>query len=135
MSATADDTPTAALAEIRERGYRRDVRVAEAARLSDSAAVDVPRLLAALDAVLKLHERVPIYGYADGYAGGTCPHGPDYDGDAHFESDDAEWLCTSLPEGATCDVCRGIDGDNTDWPCPTYEAIALALAGKEKPDA
>ncbi|HEY2090151.1 MAG TPA: hypothetical protein VGH54_29535 [Mycobacterium sp.] len=52
----ADGTPLAALAKIRGRGYRRDAGVAEAARLSDSAAVDVPRLLAALEAVLKLHE-------------------------------------------------------------------------------
>ena len=42
------------LAAIRERGYRNGATGAECARLSDSAAVDVPVLLAAIDAALKV---------------------------------------------------------------------------------
>jgi len=51
--------PTAAsaiLAGIRERGYRNGATGAECARLSDAAAVDVPLLVAAVEAVLKLAE-------------------------------------------------------------------------------
>src|ERR1035441_1825531 len=50
----SDDQLTATLDEIRGRGYRNGARGALCARLSDAAAVDAPRLLAALDAVLKL---------------------------------------------------------------------------------
>jgi hypothetical protein len=49
-----DDQLTATLDEIRGRGYRNGARGALCARLSDAAAVDAPRLLAALDAALKL---------------------------------------------------------------------------------
>lgn len=53
----ADDI-AAALAAIRERGYRNGATGAECARLSDAAAVDVPRLLAAVEAALKVHQPV-----------------------------------------------------------------------------
>jgi hypothetical protein len=45
-------------APIRERGYRNGATGAECARLSDAAAVDVPLLLAAVEAVLKQHQPV-----------------------------------------------------------------------------
>ena len=48
---------TAALHEIRERGYENGAYGTRCARLSDTAAIDVPRLLAALDAVLKLADK------------------------------------------------------------------------------
>ena len=51
----ADDRLAATLAGIRERGYRNGATGAACARLSDAAAVDIPLLLAALDAVLKAH--------------------------------------------------------------------------------
>ena len=47
------DGLTAALAAIRERGYRNGASGAECARLSDAAAEDVPLLLAAVEAVLE----------------------------------------------------------------------------------
>ena len=53
MTTVAGDL-TAALAGIRERGYRNGATGAECARLSDAAAVDIPRLLAAVEAALKL---------------------------------------------------------------------------------
>jgi hypothetical protein len=49
--------PAAALEEIRGRGYRNGATGAECARLSDAAADDVPRLVAALEAVLKLADK------------------------------------------------------------------------------
>src|ERR1035441_2793392 len=52
--AMPDDQLAATLDEIRGRGYRNGARGALCARLSDAAAVDAPRLLAALDAALKL---------------------------------------------------------------------------------
>jgi hypothetical protein len=52
------DDPTAALTLIRLRGYRNGATGAECARLSDAAAVDVPRLLAAVEAALKLADRL-----------------------------------------------------------------------------
>lgn len=48
------DDLSAILSGIRERGYRNGATGAECARLSDSAAVDVPVLLAAIDAALKV---------------------------------------------------------------------------------
>ena len=54
---TKPDELTAALNEIRERGYENGARGAHCARLSDDAARDVPRLLAALDEVLKLADK------------------------------------------------------------------------------
>lgn len=53
----ADDPVSAALAPIREHGYKPDQSGAAAFRQSDNAARDVPRLLAALDAVLKLADK------------------------------------------------------------------------------
>lgn len=50
---TAND-PAAALSAIRGRGYRNGARGAECARLSDAAAEDIPSLVKALEAVLKL---------------------------------------------------------------------------------
>ena len=47
----------ATLAGIRERGYRNGATGAECARLSDSAAVDIPLLLAAIEALTGALER------------------------------------------------------------------------------
>jgi hypothetical protein len=55
-SATPDPL-AAALAAIRGRGYRNGATGALCARLSDAAAEDVPRLLAAVEAVLQLAQR------------------------------------------------------------------------------
>jgi hypothetical protein len=47
------ETTARLLAPIRERGYRNGATGALCARLSDAAAVDIPRLLAAVEAVLE----------------------------------------------------------------------------------
>jgi hypothetical protein len=51
-----DDKLAPALYEIRARGYRNGATGALCGRLSDCAAIDVPRLLAAVDVVLALAE-------------------------------------------------------------------------------
>jgi hypothetical protein len=61
----APETPptaeTLALFEIKARGYHNGARGILAARLSDCAAIDIPRLVAAVEAVLRDHEpRTPI---------------------------------------------------------------------------
>ena len=53
------DLLASALAEIRGRGYRNGAACALCARLSDCADIDVPRLLAAVDAVLAIHQMEP----------------------------------------------------------------------------
>ena len=54
MAPDSDDRVASTLAEIRGRGYRNGATGAACARLSDAAAVDIPVLLAAVEAVLKL---------------------------------------------------------------------------------
>ena len=55
------DDLTSALDQIRERGYRNGVTgAALLARLSDSAAVDIPLLLAAVDKVLELTDSAKV---------------------------------------------------------------------------
>jgi len=49
----ADDRLSVALEEIRARGYENGAHGARAAYLSDAAAIDVPRLLAALGLLLE----------------------------------------------------------------------------------
>lgn len=125
---TKPDELTAALNEIR-------------ADLSDRAVyphrvmeIHAPRLLAALDEVLKLHQRQPVYGIAllaSGHGAGDlkpwCGHDYDAIGDdgRHFESDSGDWLCLDQPRGAVCAECEG----EPDWPCSTYEAITCVLLG------
>jgi hypothetical protein len=99
-----------------------------------AARTDVPRLLKALEAALGFHQPVQLHGMAFSPSRGTprCGHGPDYDGDAHYEGDDGLWYCESLPGPVACSGCPGSpDGEYADWPCPEYEEILAALTGKE----
>ena len=96
---------------------------------------DVPRLLAALDEVLKLHRPRQLYGMVESFSGGRlCAHGPDYDGDAHFEGDDGVWYCRDHPTVMVCDSCADpAYGDMyAEWPCATYAAITRALTGEDE---
>jgi hypothetical protein len=92
------------------------------------------RLADGLEAALRCHERVNLYGNASTEGEpGNCPHHPD--SDLHFEDGDGsgEWLCEGRPEGAVCSTCidaDGADGEHADWRCPEYEAILAALTGK-----
>ena len=120
----ADDPIAAALDRIRHR-----------ARNSGDLS-DVTVLLAAVEGVLKHHQPEQLYGMVEDYKGNVvCPHGPDYDGDLHYEDDGGFWYCKALPTVVVCSVCA--DGTASDlreqWPCPTYAGIASALTGTETP--
>jgi len=95
---------------------------------------DVSRLLSAVEAVLRHHAPRQLYDRVDDYRGNCqCPHGPDCDGDGHYEADDGEWYCRSKPTVKVCGTCA--DPVNADvwtaWPCPTYRDLLAALTGKE----
>jgi len=127
------------------RVYRADItgiRHPDAEFIANSRQ-DVSRLLAAVDAALSHHERIPLYGNAATESEpGNCPHDPD--SHLHFEPTDepGEWLCEGKPEGVVCSTCiDGEGGERLDWPCPEYLAIAralgvdvAALTGEGKPD-
>lgn len=96
----ADDPLASGLDEIRNRAA---LAYASPARTAESAA-DVPRLLAALEAVLKPHRRSPHPAWGAGT--GDC-HGK------HF-----------------CLQCS-IDGVYRPWPCQPYHDAARELLGEE----
>lgn len=126
------DDLTATLDQIKGRGYRNGATGALCARLSDAAAVDVPRLLAAVAAVLEGHEPVPVYGPALNPDGSSaCGH--DLDDDGHLETSAGEWVCQQDPGPPVCARCSDtlLDDGEAEWPCPTYRAITTALAKGE----
>ena len=90
------------------------------------AATDLPRLVAALRAVLKEHRGAQYLGEP---GDATCPHDDDYDGDRHFESADGYWLCEDTAAGDFyCVGCpRDEWGDPRPHPCATWQAVAKAL--------
>ena len=94
------------------------------------------KALAAADAALGRHQRLPLYGNAaTEEEPGSCPHHPD--SDLHFESGDegGEWLCEGKPEGAVCSTCiDGEGGGRVEWPCSEYAAILAPLTGEGKAD-
>lgn len=94
------------------------------------------KALDAVDAALRHHQRVPLYGNAaTADKPGNCPHDPERDWDCHFESDDGEWLCEGKPEGAACSCGASPDGERTPWPCDEVADILAALKGGENPNA
>jgi hypothetical protein len=131
-----DDTLTAALDEIRERRALiddPDVAFAVAAKRMAATMRDFPRLLAALDEVLKLHTRrdQPVITTA------LCVKhsGVRVQGILVAERRVAVRACPdcTVTEKYVCIHCRHECPDDDDWPCPTYEAISRALMG-EDPD-
>jgi hypothetical protein len=93
----------------------------------------VPRLLAAVDAVLEHHRPVQLYDRVEDYRGKiTCGHDRDYDGDLHYEGDDGLWYCRTRPTVTVCACCSDeADADlRAEWPCPTYAGIARELTGE-----
>lgn len=109
----------------RPQVFRASMRSADAAFIA-AARTDLPRLVAALRAVLEVHRGAQYLG-EPGDAG--CPHDDDYDGDRHFESADGDWLCEDTAAGDS--YCLGCPRD--EWsdpiacPCPTVTAITEAL--------
>lgn len=101
------DNLTVALDEIRERANRRltfPVTSSTALQGAIESAGDVPRLLAALDEVLKLHQPV-----GRGRVMNCCEGCEAVNGEFHE------------------DCCH-------EWPCPTVQAISRALLGEEGGD-
>lgn len=88
------------VAELRDRDVREGIRAA----YEVASATDVPRLGAALTAVLDLHERGEVYPPAG------------YDGTVPTDDDRIEDACQH------CEV---------EWPCPTVAAITDHLTTKE----
>ena len=126
-----DTAPGLLLGEIRMRGYRNGAHGALAGRLSDCAAIDVPRLLAAVDAVLALHRPHRIYD--------ECDHAHE---DRAGVIDCGEFLtCEDSYMYSICRECCTLFGHQTeqcagehehgrdDRICPTYRAVSAALEG------
>jgi hypothetical protein len=93
------------------------------------------KALAAVDAALKHHRRIPLYGNsATEEEPDACPHDPD-DDRWHFEDPDGgEWLCQGKPEGVVCSCTESPDGERFPWPCDEVQDILAALTGEGKTD-
>ena len=134
---TPDSDPSATLEAIRDRAGvvaklgppRPGGDLINAAHRS---AADVPRLLAAVEAVLGLHQPTPIYGMADDGKKSLCDHPFGEDTDTHFEGGDGYWYCRDKKTGDRCSSCADEDQADLwqDWPCATYLAITRELTGK-----
>ena len=86
---------------------------------------DLPTLLAAVEAVMKLHAPIPIYVLAE-----ECEAPEDHEHGT--TSDGGEDICWDEPTGETyCNECNDVWGDPVDYPCPTVQAITTALEVKE----
>lgn len=126
----SDDPVRAAVEE-----FRRDVKDSHGRgaprRLADKIA---PALLAAVDAALSHHRRVPLYGNASTEdEPDACPHDPD--SDLHFDDGNGEWLCEGKPEGAVCSCTESPDGEQLPYPCDEVTDILAALTGETPADA
>lgn len=115
---------TTTLAEMRERAKR--TPWCESAR-------DVSRLLAAIEAALKLHYRKSVYQFVYEYNGKIlCGHTREQieaDVASHGESEDGDEVCLDKPLDPVCGYCADEDGDGHPYPCATVKAIADALNG------
>lgn len=131
---TDADPLSAALEEIRERNEGRIAFCAytEYTVEHDVAEGDVRRLLKVAAAALKFHRPRQLHELAFNPDGSPrCGHDPDTDPDSHYEGDDGEWYCESLPGDVVCTTCS----EEGAWawvtfPCPEYEAVLTALTGK-----
>jgi hypothetical protein len=146
------DTPdplAAALAAVRERGYRKQAG-AQCARLSDAAAEDVPRLVAAVERLLKAHRIEPLYAHADrGECGCPVPgEQASVADDIAYESahpegygpDGTGLVCTAKVAGHWCPGCADVAVEHgcfevpKAYPpgkCEVRSAISAALLGQD----
>ena len=108
------------------RAVAEEVYLAKDRAFIAHARTDVPQLVAALRAVRELHLPVPGYKLAD-----DCPHTNDgsHAYFRHVVAEDGFEMCLDMPDPnwTTCVTCRDIYGNNSEWPCPTVQAIASAL--------
>jgi hypothetical protein len=87
------------------------------------------RMAAALEKALERHRPGQIHALVEDAKGAvTCPHGEDYDGDEHYETE-AGWHCKALPASVVCGACIDPDDDTllSPWPCQTWTDIAREL--------
>lgn len=91
------------------------------------ARADVPAMLAALRAVLDLHQPMTMYEHEDCCENDTDDHREE----RHAEdvNHGGEFFCMDLPTGIVlCAECsRDLDFDGRDYPCPTVRVINAAL--------
>jgi hypothetical protein len=130
------DDASAALARLREEAAAiasglvpsLDARQAFAAGALHSCTL---KAFAAVDAALNYHRPVQLYGVTECFNGSPgCDHGPDYDGDVHFEGDDGLWRCRDKPTVVICPACLNEDAEGVIFPCDEYNAILAALTGE-----
>ena len=140
-----DDRLSAVLAEIRERSERPLGPSAMALPISSPAvqgllesAADVPRLLAALDAVLRLHRPHRIYDECEHEhtedevrAGTAVDAGEFFACEESFERVVCRHCCAADGYGQTEDCATDHAADEC-WPCPTAQAITRALTGEDR---
>ena len=87
---------------------------------------DLPALLAAVEAVLELHRKTPVYEWC----GFDLPSKQEchLEDDAHIELSNGDWGHVNIVEAWTCDEClHDADDYILDYPCPTVQAITTAL--------
>ena len=123
-----------------------------------ASAMDIPRLLAGYDALLKAHKPVQIYASADG-CGHECPPEPDWQADPDNAAVDA-WdayqdehtygttpsgendirICMLTPDHQACPACSALvyslwgDDEYVDASrCVALPLITAALSGSETP--
>ena len=91
-----------------------------------AARTDMPRLIAAVRAVLELHRAETLYRSVGPFD--VCPRHAD---DCLEETASGEWMCIGCPSdlGPVCAVCLDEYGEEMDSPCPTVTAITDALIG------
>lgn len=95
--------------------------VAADAEFIADARTALPKALAALEAVLALHQPVKIYAQADECGCGDEDH-------TIIESPQGDDLCWDTPTGELCcPECLDEDSGAIDYPCPTVAEIAEAL--------
>ena len=95
--------------------------VAADAEFIADARTALPKALAALEAVLALHQPVKIYAQADECGCGDEDH-------TIIESPQGDDLCWDTPTGELCcPECLDEDSGAIDYPCPTVAAITEAL--------
>ncbi len=93
------------------------------------ARTDVPRLLATVEAVLKLHRKAPLYAHED-----CCTNTDEEHREEHHLAIDGEYWCEAMIEDWTCAECRNIQeagspAETPEWPCDTVRALTEALEG------
>jgi hypothetical protein len=120
---TICDPAAEGLAGIRARGYHNGETGAMAHRLSDAAAEDVPRLLAAVEAVLALHQPGVFV-----LLGHLCAEHKMYRMFS-ITSDEADRV-HACPHCSAV-VVRACTCGHPAWPCPACQAIACALTTEE----